>query len=745
MTGWQVGQLCALVVLCGGTIDAQAAPGEAPPAVRIVDVAVGLNGRYKIGRWMPVVVTVVALQSEDSGRVEVTCPDGDGRMATYAATIQLVAGQTARATVFVRPGQWQRELAVAVRSRGGEILAQQTVPAETVGRAMPLDQELLLLVGPPIGIDAANELVERSTGQAGMRRRIEVVAYGALDQLPGDHRGLDAVDTIIVSTSRLQVFQATSPNASSAEALRRWVELGGRLVISVGREASRVLGEGSPLRWTAPGEFGGLSQLDQLGALETYIDATETAGERGGRVTDEPGQGIRLQVASLRRTRGRWEVPDSPRSGTLPLVLRRAVGLGQVTFVAFDLDSPALAQWPGRGRLINRLLERKPPTDATAQGPVRGDRSAKAYVDLEQQFRDALNQFAAASTISVGGLLAALVCFLVVVGPIDYYLVRRRPQRTWLTFALWIGIFLAGGAWIVGRSRPDSMQVNQVEVIDIDTSGGERGAVSIVRGNTWFDLYTPRAECLSTTYTPAGLWHDRVALSDTMTALPTGGRSFQGASALPLVDSYAEPYRIHGYYGELQRLSIAAGGTQGAFVEWRAVSTKLAAKPLAVDPLGRPRGAFVQPLEVPLEDCVLFAGAAAFRLGRLAPGETIKIDDALELQSAAALLTRRRLVEDRQTAAAYDHASLDVSRVLEMILFHELAGGRDYTRLENHVYGRLDMSRLLALDRAVLVGISRQPQGKLAIKTGADQADEEVVESGTTLTVYRFVIPLERS
>jgi hypothetical protein len=166
--------------------------------------------------------------------------------------------------------------------------------------------------------------------------------------------------------------------------------------------------------------------------------------------------------------------------------------------------------------------------------------------------------------------------------------------------------------------------------------------------------------------------------------------------------------------------------------------------PLTLDALGQPRGELVQPLEVALDDCVLYAGSSAFRLGRLAAGERIKLDGSLEPQSAVAILTRRRMIEDRQTAAPYDVAAVDVARVLEMILFHELAGGDGYTRLRNDVYGRLDLSGHLALDRAILVGTSRQPAGRLSITKDAGAAHVTGDSTDTSLTVYRFVIPLKR-
>ena len=612
-------------------------------------------------------------------------------------------------------------------------------PKPSAGRWRRI-KELVVVVGPPIGIDAANELAERSTGGSTRGRRTEVVAYDAIEQLPEDARGLDAADWVILSSG---APGRRDSDMAAAQALRRWVESGGRLVAGAGRDAKTNLAAGSPLAWTAPGGTGGVVHLRQLGALEAYIESTDTAGQ-----AIEAG----LDVATLSGVNGVVEASDGGRADSAPLVVRRAFGFGRIVFVTFALDSPALARWSGRPKLINRLLERRPQAaDVVQPRTGRSATSAKAYVDLGEQFRDALGQFSDVSRASVGTVLSALVGFLILVGPVDYYLVRRRPQWTWLTFAVSATLFVAGAGWLSGRLRPDGLRVNRVEVVDIDV-GGESGGAGLVRGSAWLEVCSPRADAMKVAYAGGTAGINPAARGEAargeaaheirMTAPPTGGRGFQGAAGLVFTQAYIEPYRVE-RDGTLGGVSIAAGGTRAAFVEWNGDVNRLPVTSLTLDQLGRPRGEFVQPLAVDLDDCVLYAGTSAYRLGRLAGGAAVKIDESLEPQSAVALLTRRRMIEDRQTAAPYDQASLDVARVLEMILFHELAGGEGYTRLRNDIFGRLDLSGHLALDRAILVGTSRQPAGEVSITTdaGAGQATDA---NDVSLTVYRFVIPLKR-
>jgi hypothetical protein len=662
-------------------------------------------------------------------------------MARYWTAARSAAGEPARATVLVRPGQWQSEMRITVTNQNGAPLARHVVSAEAVGRALSPDQALIVVVGPPIGIDAANALAERSANLAAGRRRIEVAAYDTIAQLPHDPRGLDGVDWVVLSTSRFESSGDAEPNAPAARALERWVERGGRLVVSAAGRAKAVTDAGSELSWTAPGKLTGMAQLKQLGPLEGYIQSTDTP---------EPSIDAGLEVATFDNVTGIVEASDGGQPKSVPLVIRRAFGFGQIVFLPFDLDSPALARWPGRPQLINRLLLRRPhaPESETPARTVGGSRSEKAYVDLAEQLRDAVDQFPSIGRVPVGALLASLAAFLAVVGPIDYYFVRRRPQWAWLTFAVSVALFLACALWWTNELRPQTPRISQIEVVDVAFSDGRHS--NSARSSVWTNVYSPRADSMSLRYSPnpAGIDASPRTVVDqreflAISAPPTSGRDFQGASALPFTHIYSNPYEIDDRTGSLRDVSFPAGATRAAFVEWEYPAPDAAPSPLTLDHLGRPSGHFIQPLGVPLDDCVLYAGTSAYRLGRLAAGARVTIGNTPEQHSAVAVLTRRRMIEDRHTAAPYDAASLDAARILEIILLYELAGGEGYTRLRNDVHARLDLSGHLALDRAILVGTSQTPAGTLSLS--ADRGDDATPIVETSLTVYRFVIPLKRA
>ena len=127
--------------------------------------------------------------------------------------------------------------------------------------------------------------------------------------------------------------------------------------------------------------------------------------------------------------------------------------------------------------------------------------------------------------------------------------------------------------------------------------------------------------------------------------------------------------------------------------------------PLRVTPrTGLLEGQLTNPLNVTLKSSYLCFDRWRYDLGDLKPGESFALDQSvipLDLQSK---LTHRKIMDAKQIASPWDDENLDVARIMEMIMFHDAAGGRSYTSLLHRQSAELDLSAQLKLQRAVLVG-----------------------------------------
>ncbi len=97
-------------------------------------------------------------------------------------------------------------------------------------------------------------------------------------------------------------------------------------------------------------------------------------------------------------------------------------------------------------------------------------------------------------------------------------------------------------------------------------------------------------------------------------------------------------------------------------------------------------------------------------------------------------------MKDREVNERWDTASRDATRILEIVGFHAAVGGAGYTALEAGRLERLDLSPLLEVGRAVLVG--RGPPGTAWRQTAAG-AGAVPEAAGSDRGLWRIVIPVE--
>jgi hypothetical protein len=136
---------------------------------------------------------------------------------------------------------------------------------------------------------------------------------------------------------------------------------------------------------------------------------------------------------------------------------------------------------------------------------------------------------------------------------------------------------------------------------------------------------------------------------------------------------------------------------------------------------------------------VLF-GSWAFPLDRnLLPGEETRLSLTSTYRNLEWRLTRRRVTnENKDISTPWDGESLDVPRILEMMMFHDAAGGQTYTRLAHRYQAYLDLSNQLKMGRAILMGRGVEPATQLCRDGQPLTAAYE-----QHWTYYRIVLPVE--
>ena len=83
---------------------------------------------------------------------------------------------------------------------------------------------------------------------------------------------------------------------------------------------------------------------------------------------------------------------------------------------------------------------------------------------------------------------------------------------------------------------------------------------------------------------------------------------------------------------------------------------------------------------------------------------------------------------------------MNVGRIAEMMMFYELAGGRNYTGLSHGYQGKTDMSGLLTSQRAILIGEIKGQVSQLDATTAKPSASAPEYDQVTTFV--RIVLPV---
>jgi hypothetical protein len=300
------------------------APPAAAGAVDITAV-VGFADTFRPGHWTPVHVTVANRGASFFGELEVAVTGGDalrGRqfLTSHRRALELHRDTRKTFQFVVRPEGLSRPLAIRVRADGRELAR-----AEVDLRARFIAERLLLVLSRDANLDYLNE----SSGAS-----LKVV-YPHPELLPAHWRGYDAVAALVVHGVSLERL-----STSQFDALHKWIAQGGILAVSGGSDYALL--RGPRLSALLPAVPAGMTRLDS-GDLRSAFSASLDVSR--------PVHVHRLDVV-----RGRVHLGTD----TAPLIVERALGLGRVLYLAFDVAAHPFDRWDGmRGLWLDSL--RLPP------------------------------------------------------------------------------------------------------------------------------------------------------------------------------------------------------------------------------------------------------------------------------------------------------------------------------------------------------------------------------------------------
>jgi hypothetical protein len=524
------------------------------------------RGTFKYGEWLPVWVSLENAGRDLEAQVRVQVR-GRGGPTTYAAPVSLPGGSRKRLPVYVLPNNFSRELEVQVVDGQDNVVHSQTVQVE----GYPNVTYLAGLIAPERG---ALALIS-SAQSADLGRPIELVDID-LDHLPERMEALRSFDCLIlndVDTSSLSLKQRA--------ALESWVGEGGRLVVGGGAGA-RKTASGLPeslLSLVPRGE----REVDALPGLAQYAD----------------GEPVRVSGPFLLSVGDLGPGRTLAGQGGVPLIRERTRGTGRVSFVALDLAGSPLDAWAGTARFWEQLIL----ADASYGHGTPADMSPRQMRSLQMSF--ALSNLPSLDLPSVRGLSVLLSVYILIVGPINYLVLRwlKRLQWAWVTIPL-LTLLFSGGTFALGYAlRGTDLIVNKVVLVSAQQDGS-------ARVDSYVGLFSPSRQSYEIEVEGGGL----------LSSIVQEGDPFGVGGAAPSSDMTF----LQGDPGRVRGLAINQWSMQTFMVEdlWPGLGT-------VECELGFDDGALVGTVRngtgYPLQDVVVVQGTEYVRLGDLDPGAEAEV------------------------------------------------------------------------------------------------------------------------
>jgi hypothetical protein len=393
-----------------------------------------------------------------------------------------------------------------------------------------------------------------------------VEAWGTLDRLVWQD----------IDSSRLTTEQLA--------AMRGWIAAGGRLVI--------VGGTAGPSSLSAfPDEL-----LPYRPTSTTDVAAGSLAALLGEIPADAPD--IPALSGPLAGGHALASIGDQAVAGERPY------GGGMVTIVGFD----PTVEWIGGTDLADGLWRRMLPARGSG-GPVIGD---------DSQIVSAVSQLPSLSLPPIQGLIALLGAYILLIGPINYLVLRRLDRRewAWVTMPVLIAVFAVGAYGFGVALRGSELIVNEVAIVR-GSPGATDGTAQVYLG-----VFSPSR----------GTYQLKVP-GGALLSSPINGDFFGGdgsASALDVVQG--DPARV-------RDLAVGFGTLRTVRAE-TAVAVPLVQTDLRVEDR-RLRGTVTNASSEVLAKPAVVLGGTVATLDDLDPGEVATVDVALQVVQLGQQLSDR--------------------------------------------------------------------------------------------------------
>jgi hypothetical protein len=518
-----------------------------------LDARVLLEGHARLGSWLAI---DVRLRNEGAPIVgELRLQGGSQGGTRFSMPVDLPSPSDKHFTLHAQPPSFGQQLEVLL------VVGNATVAEQKVSFTVHDQSQLTVgVIASQIqGIVGGIQLPANQNGIAPV-----VIPLDPTD-LPDRIEAWSALDRLI-----WQDVDSNTLTKAQIAALRGWLALGGRLIIIGGTAGPGVLSgfpdDILPYRPTTTIDVAPESMTALLGQLpKSATDVPALAGDL---------------------TRGRPLIT----SGDRVVAAEAAYGSGAVTVIGID---------PTVGWIADSKA-----TTALWRGLIPARAAGSISVADDSQIVGAVSQLPSLALPPIGGLLGLLLAYILLIGPINYIVLRRLDRRewAWITMPVLIAVF-AVGAYVFGSAlRGSDVIVNEVAIV--------RGAPDATEGS---------AQVYLGVFSPTRGTYQLAVKGGALLSAPVVGDFFGGQGTLLDV--------VQGETARVRDLSVGFGSLRTVRAESAAPVPKVHADLSLVN--GVLKGTLRNDSTSTLESPAIVLGTTAVVLADLKPGDQATVNLAM--------------------------------------------------------------------------------------------------------------------
>lgn len=424
-----------------------------------MQVRVGWNGVYRVGHWTPIYLAAVddAAKPVRNVILEVIAPQGMSMGLRLRQSLTLESQE--KSFVLYLPLSHRLDETIAILRDAGSLRKLAEVPFQQPGSTGNInavynaDRGQVLFVGVsgrrsallslqghiPWNGDVPDAPPPNPDGDAALLK----VGFVPQRLLPDTLQGYDGLDVLTLNAPDLATLRL-----EQQQAIADWVRAGGHLLMWPG---DMPLPPDSPLGAILPCQIGSFASVSLS-------------------LADCKALGIVSRIESL-TVRSLQPRPSARMldwlNGKAAACIGRA-GLGRVVVLSVDADQLVFDGRPAAIRAFRPVLRElvQPGRFLRQQAWLRGDEARQKVAT--DTIADLLGDVPGVGRFDFTYIALVMLAMMVVVGPVDWFVLRKlgRQHWTWATTSGWI-VLITGGALYIGHVfRSGELHFRTLRVID---------------------------------------------------------------------------------------------------------------------------------------------------------------------------------------------------------------------------------------------------------------------------------------